>query len=293
MNSYANERTDERFSDVDPSELHKLKSRETLKHFQRHNRMRKSLGKFLRIVIFFVMIAVFAAVCLVKVFVIQNVEVVGTDRYTGDELIEILGVEKGDSLYSVSSKNIESLPAKLSLVRSVKISRKLPQTLIITFTEDEPIYYCELYGEYFLLSDTLRVLDRVFTEETVSYDELIRLELPPVDRAIVGDTIEFDSDADMKYVTAYLSVLESSTIRERVDAFDLRDKFKLEMICDSKFLVELSDGEELATKLSTLAQVLAQDVMLERGKSTIDLTNPAETRVISDITGDVAFSRDI
>lgn len=293
MNSYANERTDERFSDVDPSELHKLKSRETLKRFQKNNRLRKNFGKFLRIVVFFAMIAVFVTVCILKVFVIQDVEVVGTDRYTAEELIKLLGVSKGDSLYSVRRQNTEALSSKLSLVKDVKISRKLPQTLIITLTEDTPLYYSEIYGEYFLLSDKLRVLDRVFYEEDIAEYDLIRLELPTVDRAVVGSVLEFDNASDMKYITSYLSVLESSSVYEHVDAFDMRDKFALEMICDSKYLVELSDGEELATKLSTLSQVLAQDVMKDRGKSTIDITDPAETRVISDITGDVVFSRDL
>lgn len=290
MNSYADDRTDERFSDVDPGELHELKSKETLRRFQRHNRARQSRAKLLQVIIFFVMIAVFAAICITKVFVIGSVEVVGTDRYTGDELLALIGASKGDSLYSISSKNVAALPSKLSLVRSVTVSRKLPQTLIIRVNEDVPLYYCELYGEYFLLSDTLRVLDRVFDEESAKEAGLIRVELPAVDKAVVGTQIVFDDVSDFRYVSSYLSALESSSVRERVNAFDLRDKFDLEMICDSIYLVKLADGEELPTKLSTLSQVLTHDAMQGRGKSTIDVSNPAETRVDSDITGDVAFS---
>ena len=291
MNSYANDRTDERFSDVDPGELHELKSKETLRRFQRHNRTRQSLSKLVQVVIFFVIIALFAAICLTKVFVIQNVEVVGTDRYTGDELLEFLDASKGESLYSIRSKNVDALPSKLSLVRSASVSRKLPQTLIITVVEDEPLYYCELFGEYFLLADNLRVLDRVFDENIAKEQGLIRLELPTVDRALVGSRLVFDDESDMRYVTAYLAALEASSVRDHVDAFDLRDKFDLEMICDSIYLVQFADGEELSTKLSTLAQVLEHDAMQNRGKSRIDVSNPAETRVDSDITGDVVFSR--
>ena len=290
MNSYANDRTDERFSDVDPGELHELKSKETLRRFQRHNRARQSRAKLVQVIIFIVIIALFAAVCITKVFVIGEVEVVGSDRYGGDELLSLIGAKEGDSLYSIHRKSIDALPSKLSLVRSVSISRKLPRTLVITLYEDEPLYYCELYGEYFKLSDSLRVLERVFDEEECKAAGLIRVELPAVDRAVVGSQIVFDDESDFKYVSAYLEALEASSVRDRVDAFDLRDKFDLEMICESIYLVKLADGEELATKLSTLSQVLSHDAMKDRGKSTIDVSNPAETRVDSDITGDVAFS---
>lgn len=289
MNSYANDRSDERFSDVDSSELHEIKSRESLRKFQRHNRIRKGFGKLVQILIFLIIIIIFIAVCFAKVFVIRNVEVVGTDRYAGDELLGLIGASKGDSLYSIRGDSVASLPSKLSFVRSAKITRKLPQTLVITLMEDEASYYCELYGEYFLLSDNLRVLDRVYSEEDVSGRGLIRLELPRVDRAVVGEIIVFDNESDIKYVTAYLSALAASRVYDITDAFDLRDKYDLAMICDSIYLVELSDGEELSTKLSTLAQVLSHEALQGKGKARIDLSEPSRASAIFDIKGDVKF----
>ena len=291
MNSYENDRDDERFSDVDPEELHELKSRETLRRFKRQNRARNSFSKLIQVIIFFVIIAVFAVVCLTKVFVIKSVEVVGTDRYSGEELLSLIGASEGDSLYSVRNSDVASLPSKLSLVKNVRISRKLPQTLIFTVTEDEPSYYCEFYGEYFLLSDSLRVLDHVTDGSGLSEEGLLRLELPSIDRVLVGSTIVFENEADMRYVTACLDALSASSVRELVNAFDLRDKFDLEMICESKYLVQLSDYDELPTKLSTLAQVLAHDALRDRGKARIDVSDPEKASVIFDISGEVAFSR--
>lgn len=291
MNSYANDRADERISDVDPGELHELKSREALRRFKRQNHFRKGFGRLVQVIISILVVASFGAVCFTKVFVIRNVEVVGTDRYTSSDILTLLAACEGDSLYSVRSTEVESLTSRLSLVRSIKVSRKLPDTLIFTITEDEAVYYCELFGEYFLLSSTLRVLDRVFDESSLPEEGLLRLELPTVDRAIVGSQLVFESDSDMKYVSAYLETLSSSSVYERVNAFDLRDKFDLELICDSKYLVQLSNGDDMATKLSTLYQVLSHDAMQDKGKARIDVTDPAEARVISDIVGEVEFSR--
>lgn len=244
----------------------------------------------MQVIISILVVAVFTVICFTKIFVIKSVEVVGTDRYTGEELLSLLGASEGDSLYSVHSGDASTLSARLSLVRSIKVTRRLPQTLIFTIAEDEAVYYCELFGEYFLLSDTLRVLDRVFDESAIE-SGLMRVELPTIDRAIVGGQIVFENDSDMKYVITYLDALRASSIYERVNAFDLRDKFELELICDSKYLVQLSDGADISTKLSTLAQVLAHDAMQSKGKARIDITDPAEARVISDINGEVQFNR--
>lgn len=290
MNSYENDRADERFSDVDPGELHELKSRESLRRFRRHNLVRNSFSKLAQVIIFFVIIAVFAAVCLTKVFVIKNVGVVGTDRYTAEELLSLAGASEGDSLYSVRNQDVSAIASKLSFVKDVRVTRKLPQTLIFTVTEDEPVYYCEFYGEYFLLSDSLRVLDRVFDETEAEDKGLLRLELPGVNRALVGSVLVFENESDTRYVTACLDALEASSVREVTNGFDLRDKFDLEMICEGQYLVQLAGYEELATKLSTLSQVLSHDALKDRGKARIDVADPEKASVIFDITGEVAFS---
>ncbi len=285
-NEYASR--DDRFFGGDRSELQKIKGKETLQRLKRRNELRRRLAKFVGVLLFVGVLAAFACLCIFKLFVIETVKVNGSDRYTGEQLLSALDVNVGDSLFGVGSKQAATLPSKLSYIRSAKVSRELPHTLVVTLVEDEPLYYVSLYGEYFILSDTLRVLDRVFDESVPSERGLVRLELPGVNYAVAGGVLEFEDKEDYTWVIAYLDAMRTSKVDGRVTAFDLRDKFDLSLICDSIYLVEFGDGIDLATKLSTLAQILEQDAIADKGSMRIDITDPTVASALV-ITGDVAF----
>ncbi|MCI8387322.1 MAG: FtsQ-type POTRA domain-containing protein [Clostridiales bacterium] len=295
MNSYADahnehERRDSRFFTGDNSELQKIKSKESLQKFVRHNRKKKAYSRLSYILILLVLSTLFLIICLAVFFKIKDVEVLGSTRYSTEELLDYCGIETGQSLYEVSSSDLAGLSDRFSYIRSARLTRKLPHTLIITIVEDEPSYYCELYGEYFVMSQELRVLERSNDEEKLKENGLIMLKLPEIDSAIIGHRLTFTSDSDDKYVTAYLNALDSSMLYKRVTAFDLRDKFDLKLICDSIYLVELAGGDDLPTKLTATAGVLATEEAFPEGVAAqIDMANPAMPSAIVNPSINISF----
>lgn len=266
-----------------------IKSKESLQKFVRRSRNRKSLGKLGRMALFVALAAVFVTLAMAAMFRVRTIEVAGTTRYSAQQVIVVSGISEGDSLFS--SPDLSVLHDRLPYIKSAKISRKLPYTITITVSEDSAGYYCELYGEYFALSEDLRVLERADSDEGFVSDGYVRLELPAIDSAVVGGRIVFESDADDKYVSAYVSAMQDSTLKYRVTAFDLRDKFDLKLICDGIYLVEIGDGEDLATKLSTTVAVLSQtEAFPANTKAKIDMTNPASPSAIVSDRVDVSFN---
>lgn len=217
-----------------------IKSKESLQKFVRRSRNRRSLGKLGRMALFVALAAVFVTLAMAAMFRVRTIEVAGTTRYSAQQVIVLSGISEGDSLFS--SPDLSVLHDRLPYIKSAKISRKLPYTITITVSEDSAGYYCELYGEYFALSEDLRVLERADSDEGFVSDGYVRLELPAIDSAVVGGRIVFESDADDKYVSAYVSAMQDSTLKYRVTAFDLRENFDLKLICDGIYLVEIGDG---------------------------------------------------
>lgn len=290
MNDYANDRRDSRFFTGDHSELQEIKSKESLQKFVRHNRNRKNILRLSYILIFLVLSTLFVIICLAVFFKIKEVEIVGSSSYSPAEIMNYCGIEPGQSLYEVNDRDLSGLSERFPYIRTARLTRKLPHTLIITVTEDEADYYCELYGEYFVLSRELRVLERSSDPSSLSERGLIELMLPEIDQAIIGDSLVFASDADEKYVTAYLDTLYTNQIYERVTGFDLRDKFNLRMICDHIYLVELDSGDELSTKLTATAAVLATTEAFPEGVTAkIDMANPAMPSAMLNPDIDIAF----
>lgn len=278
--SRSSDRRESRFFTGDEKELAQIKSKESLQKFQKHNRTKQHFSRLTYLVIFGVLTSVFVIICLAVFFRIEEIEIVGSSRYSKDKILEVTGIEEGLSLYEVSNSDLEPLRGRLAYIKEAHITRKLPHTLIINLTEDEPRYMCELYGEFFVMSDRLRILDRVFVRSQLDGMGLIELLLPEIDSALVGYEIEFAAEVSERYVTAYVDALEASPLYEKATAFDLRDRFDLALIADGIYLVDLGNGDELNTKLTAVAGMLENEVFSDGVPATIDANDPSQCPVI-------------
>lgn len=281
MNS-SQDRRDSRFFTGDERELNELKKKESLQRFAKRARSRKRAARLAYTILFAVIVTVFAVICANVFFRVESVEVVGSARYGADEILSYTDIAEGVSLFSVSDRDLAGIAERLSYIREIRITRKLPNTLVLSVIEDKPRYFAELYGEYFILSDELRVLDRVFGRTALEGMGLIELVLPEVDSVLVGGRTMFSADVSQKYVTAYLDALESSPLYDRVTAFDLRDRFNLAMIASGIYLIDLGNGDELGTKLTAVTGMLEHSVLSDGVPATIDATDPSQCPVIKD-----------
>ncbi len=289
--SHSSDRRESRFFTGDDNELARIKSKESLQKFQRHNRTRKHFSRFTYFLIFGLLSAVFIIICLAVFFRVKEIEIVGTSRYSKEDILAVTDIEEGLSLYEISNSDLDGLRGRLAYIEQARIVRKLPHTLVIKVTEDEPRYVCELYGEYFVLSDELRVLERVFDMSVLDGEGLIGLMLPEVNSAMVGYKVEFAAEVSARYVSAYIDALESSPLFRSTTAFDLRDRFNLALIAKDIYLVDLGNGDELNTKLTAVAGMLESEVFSDGVPATIDANDPAQCPVIKNPNLIIEFDR--
>lgn len=290
MNGNADNRRDSRFFTGDRSELQEIQSKESLQRFVRNNKKRKRLSRLSYALIFLVLGTIFVIVCLSVFFKIEHIEVVGLTRYSAAEIVNSLDIKLGESLYSVNDSTLAGLSDDFAYISSARTRRKLPDTLVIEVVEDEAVAWCQLYGEYFVLSGDLRVLDRVSDPSLLDGQGLFELRLPEINSAIIGRRIEFSSESDDEYVSAYLDAVITSVLYPRVTALDLRDKFDLKLICDNLYLVELASGDDLPTKLSATAGVLSQTEAFPEGTpAVIDMADPAVSSAVVSHNVDISL----
>lgn len=285
-----NDRRDSRFFTGDEKELSELKKKQSFQRFMRRNRTKKRFARFLYTLLFAAIVIIFLIICLNFFFRVEKIEVVGTARYSADEIISLSDISPGVSIFSVSGKDLAGVTEKLAYIKNLRVVRKFPDTVVITVTEDEPWYYTELYGEYFILSDEFRVLERVAQKPDGGEYKLIELLLPQVDTVLVGNEVTFSADVSYKYVSAYVGALESSPMYEYATAFDLRDRFNLALIAKEIYLVNLGNGDEIATKFAAVAGMLKHAALSDGIPARIDATDPSQCPVIKNVDLKVEFA---
>lgn len=287
--SRTNNERESRYFTGDDRELQEIKNKERLQRFQKSKRLKKRLSQFLFAGAVGVIAVIFIIICFSVFFRISEIEVISSPKYSKEQILSLTGIEEGMSLFEVSDSDLDVLYGDLAYVSGARLTRKFPDTVIIELFEDEGRYVSELYGEYFVLSEELRVLDRVFDPAELEGEDLVELVLPGINSAVVGYTVEFENDISWEYVTAYVDALEASPLVRKATAFDLRDRFELVMIADGRYLVNFGSGDELPTKLTVVAGMLEDAYFADGIPATIDATDPSECHVIKNQSVVVSF----
>ncbi len=247
---------------------------------------RKMLTRMRRALAALLIVAVFAlcafALVYKTVYVIHDVSVDGTSRYTPEEIAKASGVSAGINLYSFSSRIAEeNVTLYCPYVRTLSVSRIVPDRVLLTVSEDTAVFYTELYGELRALSSSLRVLDCV-SESDAAAAGLIRLRLPAVDCAVAGRVLSFENDRNTRAIREVLSAALSSGLHSRITSIDFRTPHTLKMVCDHQYLLQFGNMENVETKLKVADAVMKDSLFSSAVRAEIDLTSSGETSVILD-----------
>ncbi len=271
----------DRFFSGDENELQEIKNRENIENFKKRKENKKRFKKILIIAGAVIGAIVFFLICFSVFFRVKNINVEGSKHYKAEDILASGVIQEGQSIFGINGDEFDAICENYPYLNKIEVERDYPSTVIIKLEDCKAEYYCEIYGEFFILSGDLKVLDRHFALD-FEYDKMMKLYLPEVKRAVVGLKVIFAEDVSEKYVSAYLDALKKSKVGKRVREFDLRDRFGLQMICDSKFLVSVGDGVDISTKLATLDAVLKTEAFNGVSTAIVDVSDPSECSAIPD-----------
>ncbi len=213
-------------------------------------------------------------------FNISEFHVEGETPYTDEEIFAAAGVKLGDGLFSFSSvKAGERLSANLPGISELKVDRHIPNGVTFKVKYEVPVYYTEIYGKIYLMSETLRVLGEAAADDT---EGLIWLRLPGIKEITFGSKPVLRNIGAGNRMTEITEIVRNSELADRVTQIDVRSSYELNIICDNKYLLYMGDYVEVATKLRIADAVLADEMFENENKARLDLTNMSETAVLVD-----------
>lgn len=213
-------------------------------------------------------------------FRISDISVVGDTPYTDEEIWAGAGVGIGDGLYSFSSvKAGERLAANLPGIGELKVDRHIPNKITFTVKYEEAVYYTEIYGKIYLMSESLRVIGEAEESETA---DLTWLRLPGVKEVRFGFVPVLRDSSAQKRMVSITDITEKSLLYERLTQIDLRSSYELEMVADDKYLLYMGDYVDVDTKLKIAETVLRDEMFEGDNKAKLDLSKLSETTVLVD-----------
>ena len=216
------------------------------------------------------------------VLVIENIEVTGTERYNAADIIGASGITVGEKLFSPfidGEAAEEEIVDRFSYIKSVRVRRRIPDTLVLELTEEEPVFIAEMYGEYWLLTQEMRLLERSSQKPGGSY---IKLKLP-------DDRVTAKNGQVLGYEESLLNVILRASeavcreeMREGTSVLDVSDRFNVSISYAGRFKIELGTVNDIDIKLKAAFSIMQHEDFDGGSKGTIYVSNVNKPSAIID-----------
>ncbi|MBO5279886.1 MAG: FtsQ-type POTRA domain-containing protein [Clostridia bacterium] len=201
-------------------------------------------------------------------------------RYTPQELAEAAGIKLGEKIWSVDTKKAErNILETYTEIGSVKIKRELPDRVIFEPVYATAKYYIALYGEYYTLSDSLRVLERVESRSYCTGLRLVCLELPEIRRAVTGEVLTFAAENSVDYIARMLSAVSGSELYSMIDKLSIKSKFECYAIKTDCFKITFGEVKDEILKIKMALRVMEDGGYHTQTGVFVDATDASEVVV--------------
>ena len=232
-----------------------------------HRKRRQGRFSFLYKILIFVAICGAIAVALALFFKVDTITVTGNSRYTANQIIEASGIETGDNMFFLNKYHAsERITAALPYVETVRISRQLPDTLVVTVTECTAPAAVSQDGKLWLLSGDGKqyavVEGLTLLEPQVGADLQVPEEQQPSARLLL----------------TLLGLLRDKDMLGDVQTIDLSDTASVVMRYLDRFDVTFRWDADFDYKLDYLLAVVERLEVNEKGA--IDMTQEGKASFI-------------
>ena len=201
--------------------------------------------------------------------VIKEIRVEGSVYYSEAELLEVTGLKLGDGLPIFRTSEAEaSVVNSLSYLKSCEIDFELPNVLIFRLSDETPTVYTKIDGEYYILTSSMRVLER--TENADKQSGLLYVELPRVSKAMVGEEIVLEGTST-EYITEFFRLIEGSDLKDRLGIVYFDKKFDIVASIDGKYRVLFGSPSEMSLKIASVAKMIEDNQSRCLGSGIIDV----------------------
>ena len=188
---------------------------------------------------------------LSKIFSVKHILVKGESEYSESEIISASEVGKETGILFLNSKNIENnIYKSLVNIDKVKISKKVPGTVIISVEKAIPAYNMKVGDEYLVISSKNKFLTK-------------SSEVPEGTIGIVGIEAEIKSNGKIEYKDTELwnlfeEILNSFKYRgiDSINQIDVSDLQNITLMYENRIKINIGNKEDMDYKILTLKEII-------------------------------------
>ena len=222
---------------------------------------------------FLTFLCVLAGICaflVSPVFTIKNIEITEMEKYTKDEICEMVNIKEGMNMFLFNRFYAMKTLKSNTYIESAKISYKLPDTIAITIDERKVRGYVPYMGSYLYIDEEGRVLE-VSSEMNRALPVVYGLNFSSF---TLGEKIEAENKEAFDIMVNIAYLMSKYELLDMVVKIDVSNPDKI-LAYVNKVEVNLGDMSNGDRKIRTMAEVIKNINENDRGSLDLsDLSKP-------------------
>lgn len=195
---------------------------------------------------------------LTVLFKTQAYEVIGTERYPKQDIINVCGISEGENIFLAPKRPAENrIKENFPYIEEVDVTFKIPDTIRINLTEAVEGYLVMVSDtEYILISTKGRILDKV--DDISKYDLPIFIG-PSISAGEIGDYVNYEDRTIMDIIDEVSQVFADNGY-QGISEIDATNPANISFTYDGRIKVKLGLPEELSYKIRTAMTIINENI---------------------------------
>ncbi len=220
-----------------------------------------------------------AVLSLTVFFKIEDIQVIGVDRYEPDTIIAVSGIQKEDNLLRIPTAEVEEkILDAFPYIESVKVARRFPPRVELQVTQCVPEAAVLDGGRLGLITREGKLLE--------AGDLYIPPEVPVIkglelEGFVPGDLLggeEHPENQERLWMLDYLFDAAEQIGFGPITNVDVSDRLNMKMVYEARLVLELGSEADMEYKLTFLQEVI-HDLGPE-DQARLDATNVRDKRIL-------------
>ena len=187
----------------------------------------------------------------------KAIEVNGNKIVTKNEIISLSKIQIEENSFKLSKNKIKKQIKENAYIQDVKITRKLPSTILIEIEEREPAYLLEYAGSYVVIDKQGYMLE--IKTEKISLP-VIQGEVTETSNFIVGNRLCTEDLERLAIISKIIELAKVNDIYTIITGIDISNKENIKLIFETEEKVAyLGDSSNMNTKILMIKSILEKE----------------------------------
>lgn len=236
-------------------------------------RQRKFKSGLLSGIIVLVVLIIGVTLSLTVLFKCEGVEVIGTTRYSSQDIINASNLKYGENIFLADKGDAKKrIEEKYPYIETAEIGFTIPNTITIKVTEATPEYYIQDSTKFFITSKESKLLEEV-TKRELDIPSIIGCKLK---NPKVGEIAQVEDDRVITVLNEVANSMEINSVIG-IKEIDLTDMSNIELNYEDRITIVIGMPEHIDYKMRT-AMTIISTKLTDSDKGRLDCSNLIEGR---------------